>query len=266
MGVPIRSTARVLGWVVVALVAVGLLTVVVLAFGPLPERVLAHTIGLSAADRVKAEADVRASVLQAVAGTLLVVGAVTAWRQMLIARGQHRLSRRTAITEAFAKAVEHLGDAGSSAIRLGGIYSLDRVAEDDPAEGRRVGEILSAFVRERAVATPPDREVVAAVSVLVRRDWSGPIDLSGAALGALDLAGSSLAGAVLRATDLRGAQLRHARLRGADLRHADLRGADLQAADLREACLDGAKLSGATGSATRWPDGFVPADHGVRTG
>lgn len=266
MRVPIRSTARVLGWLVIALVAVGLLVVVVLAFGPLPERVLAHMTGLSAADRVKAEADVRTSVLQAVAGTLLVIGAVTAWRQMLIARGQQRLSQRTVVTEAFAKAVEHLGDTSSSAIRLGGIYSLDRVAEDDPAESRRVGEILSAFIRERALATPPDREVVAAVSVLARHSWSGPIDLSGAALGALDLTGASLAGAALRTTDLGGAQLRHAQLRGADLREANLRGANLQAADLREARLEGAKLSGATGSGTRWPDGFVPADHGIRNG
>ncbi|WP_414936150.1 pentapeptide repeat-containing protein [Amycolatopsis sp. cmx-11-51] len=260
-----RLTLRVLGWIAVVSLAAALVTVVLLTFGPLPREVLSGTSGLSVAERIKAESDVRTSLLQAVAGTLLVIGAVTAWRQMLIARGQHRLSHRTAVTEAFTKAVEQLGDADSSALRLGGIYSLDRVAEDDPAEARRIGEILAAFVRERATTTPVAHEVAAAVSVLAARKWPGAVDLSRTVLTGLDLGNAKLSDASLAGSDLTGATLCGAHLRRADLSGANLREADLKGADLREAALHDAKMSGAVAdSATRWPTGFVLADNGVR--
>ncbi|HET6481114.1 MAG TPA: hypothetical protein VFG35_13905, partial [Actinoplanes sp.] len=137
---------RVAGWCLAAAIAVALVATVVTAFGPLPRAVLGGDAdALSAADQIKARNDVRASLLQAVGGVLLVIGAITAWRQMLIGRRQHLLSRRTAITESFTKALDSLGDTNSAAVRLGGVYSLDRVADDDPAERDRVAEVLSAF-------------------------------------------------------------------------------------------------------------------------
>ncbi|MCO4763913.1 MAG: pentapeptide repeat-containing protein [Myxococcales bacterium] len=76
---------------------------------------------------------------------------------------------------------------------------------------------------------------------------------------------AQLAGMDLRGVDLRRADLRRARLLGVQLQGADLRGALLHGADLRQARLNGAKLQGARyDSATRWPAGFVPADHGAK--
>jgi uncharacterized protein YjbI with pentapeptide repeats len=184
---------------------------------------------------------------------------------MLVARNQHRVSRRTAVTEAFAKAVAQLGDADSLALQLGGIYALDRVVDDDPTEARRVAEILSAFIRERARSEAITKDVAAAVLVLVRREWPGRVDLSGVVLAGMDLSSARFSHAQLKDANLHGINARGAVFRGADLRDANLRSAILADADLRDAQLDGAMLSGAiANSKTRWPDGFVSANHGVR--
>lgn len=252
------------------LVSLLLITVVVAAFGPLPAHVLGFSSAaakLNAPDRVKAESDVRGALLQAVGGILLVIGAVTAWRQMLVARSQHVLGRRVAVTEAFSKAVEQLGDSGAVGLRLGGIYSLDRVADDDPAERPRVAEILSAFVRDAARAgSELPRDATAALSVLTRRDWPNGVDLAGACLSGARLLRARLASARLNNADLSGAVLTGATLREADLKNTDLRRAVLSGCDLRDAQIAGARLSGAVAdSATRWPVGFAPAEHGVLT-
>ena len=112
-------------------------------------------------------------------------------------------------------------------------------------------------------------------------NWS---DMSGA-----DLSRANLIGAHLKHANVDGANMSHAILNGADLGYANLNGvnlsnADLNWADFHNADLSQANLSGArlgwsslkgtnlTGvnlqnakynSATVWPDGFAPADHGA---
>jgi hypothetical protein len=52
------------------------------------------------------------------------------------------------ITERYAKAIQQLGDT-ELAVRLGGIYALERLAHDSPERDHpTVVEVLSAFVRE----------------------------------------------------------------------------------------------------------------------
>jgi hypothetical protein len=264
-GVLIRAT----GWALVGVVSLVLVVVVVAAFGTLPEHVVGLSVSvgkLTANERINADAAARTALLQAVAGVLLVIGAVTAWRQMLIARSQQRLGRRTAVTEAFAKAVEQLAKDDALALRLGGVYAMDRIADDDPTERPRIAEILAAFVRDGVSAQgDPPRDVMAGLQVLTRRDWPQGVDLAdtrleGVRLPAARLVKANLAGAILVAANLRGALLR-----GADLRGADLRKADLSGCDLREAQLADVRLSAAVADATTsWPTGFVPAKHGVR--
>lgn len=261
----------VVGWALVALVAVALVVLVVAAFGSLPARLLefsSSSASLTANEHVLAEGAIRTALLQAVAGVLLVFGAVTAWRQMLIARGQQRLGRRVAVTDAFAKAVEQLAKDDALALRLGGVYAMDRIADDDPTERPRIAEILSTFVRDGApTGGELPRDVRAGVQVLARRDWTVGVDLAGTRLAGVRLPAARLANAVLTDTNLSEATLRGAVLRGADLSRADLRKADLSGADLRDATLTDARLSAAVADkATRWPDGFVPAEHGVRSG
>jgi hypothetical protein len=265
-----RSTvARTIGWTLVGLAAAALIVLVVTAFGPLPAQLLGSSpvsVQLSANERVLAESAIRTALLQAVAGVLLVFGAVTAWRQMLVARSQQRVGQRVAVTDAFAKAVEQLSK-DALALRLGGVYAMDRIADDDPAERPRIAEILAAFVRDGA---PPGgelpRDVRAVLQVLTRRDWTVGVDLAGTRLAGARMPAARLASAVLADTDLSDAVLRGAVLKSADLSRADLRRTDLTGADLRSATLTGARLSAAVADAsTRWPDGFVPAEHGVQS-
>lgn len=53
------------------------------------------------------------------------------------------------ITESFAKAVEQLGDDRLEA-RLGGIYTLERIARESKRDYLPIMETLTAYVRERA--------------------------------------------------------------------------------------------------------------------
>jgi hypothetical protein len=258
------------GWTLIGLVAAALVVLVVEAFGSFPAWLLGFSPAsaeLSAKDHILAEGAIRTALLQAVAGILLVFGAVTAWRQMLIARSQQRVGRRVAVTEAFAKAVEQLAKDDALALRLGGVYAMDRIADDDPTERPRIAEILSTFVRDGAPADGElPRDVRAGLQVLARRDWTVGVDLTGTRLTGARLHAARLVNAVLVGTDLSDATLCGAVLKGADLRRADLRRADLSGVDLRAATLTEARLSAAVAdAATRWPAGFVPAEHGVRS-
>jgi hypothetical protein len=171
----------------------------------------------------------------------------------------YRLSRQGHITDRYSKAIEQLGDEKVE-VRLGGIYALERLMHDSPADQPTIMETLAAFVRQHAppssrLALPargtpprapahPTEDVQAVLTVLGRRnpvDKERPIDLS-----RTDLTGARLVGATLTHADLGEATLTGARLGGADLTDADLSEAELTNADLGEATLTRASLVGAT--------------------
>ena len=259
---------KLVGWASATLISLTLIVIVIAAFAALPRYVLERSVpirNLGPVQLAESESNIRGSLLQAVGGIVLVAGAITAWRQMLVGRKQHLLDRHVAVTEAFAKAVEYLGNSNAIDVRLGGIYSLDRVSDDDPAEMPRVIEILSAFIRERSPSEGDlPRDVLAALTVLARRPWPIPVDLANANLTGAQLRNAKFSDARLRAANLSNAILTGAILRNADLTNADLRGANLADADLRGALLSNIRISGAVAnSATHWPAGFVVSDHGV---
>ncbi|WP_433192992.1 pentapeptide repeat-containing protein [Nocardia sp. CA-107356] len=191
-------------------------------------------------------------------------------------QNQYALSEQGQIADRFGKAIEHLG-SNTIDIRLGGIYSLEHVAHDSPADHPTVYEVLTAFVRTHSPITPcvaPEFgtlsgsalavDVQAAVAVVGRRDTSydglNPIDLRTSCLAGTDLAaawldeahlrGANLSGAYLyRAhltfADLFGAYLTGAHLNGANLTGANLADAHQTSADLSGAYLNGAHLNGA---------------------
>jgi hypothetical protein len=51
------------------------------------------------------------------------------------------------LTERFTRAVEQLGNKESLTIRLGGIYALERIAQDSERDHWTVMEVLCSFVR-----------------------------------------------------------------------------------------------------------------------
>jgi hypothetical protein len=209
--------------------------------------------------------ETRAVVLQSLGGLLLVVGAVATWRQV-------QVSREGQLTERLSHALDQLGNEQCD-IRLGGIYTLERIAKNSSADRAPIAEILTAFVRGHApwpAGLPENPEphpsqtidgslpwlrnrapdVQAAITILGRRPAcrdEGKIDLSLVDLRRSWLTGARLSGAQILQSNLARARMASARLDGADLRFTDLRRAvlenvDLRAADLRRAYLAEANL------------------------
>jgi hypothetical protein len=212
--------------------------------------------GLGAKDAAEIENNVRGTLLQGLLGAAFLLAAYFTWRQVQIAeRGQ--------ITERFKNATDQLG-SDTPDVRLGGIYSMEQIARDNPKTYRiLMVEILSAFVRRRSHladftenegALPVDME--AALKVLARRERRTleRADLTRAMFSTANLSGMDLSGVDLSRTDLTDAKLTSADLFVAKLTRAKLTAADLTAADLTAAKLTAVAYD----DETMWPDGFEP--------
>jgi uncharacterized protein YjbI with pentapeptide repeats len=224
------------------------------------------------ADRLKAENDIRTTLLQGIGAIGLLLGALTTWRQLQDTltqnREQLRLSREGQVTDRFTRAIDQLG-SGTLDVRLGGIYALERIAKDSARDYGPIMEVLTAFVRERApwksdkppaaeeflqprageleatneVSFPkplpkPAKDIQAILTVLGRRaKEQEPVSL--------DLSRTDLQGAYLRWANLERLNLNEANLHWAFLRGVNLKEATLYSVNLKEAEVDGAHLEGA---------------------
>ena len=167
-----------------------------------------------------------------------------------VAQENVRVAEEGQITERFTRAIEQLGHA-EMAIRLGGIYALERLAKDSEKDHGPIMEVLTAYVREKAHSPGGDREdgreedpenrpglpttdIQAILTVIGRRETTGnnrrndPLNLTATQLAGADLGRANLVGVRLYFADLRGANLSRANLEGADLTRADLEGAWLE--------------------------------------
>jgi uncharacterized protein YjbI with pentapeptide repeats len=236
------------GLLVAALLVAGLLVMVVVTVPPW----FVHDRSL---EGLKAQNEVRTTLLQGLGGVALLVGAYFTYRQLQTAReGQ--------ITDRYTRAIDQLGHAQLD-VRLGGIYALERIARDSPADRATIGEVLTAFVRSHApwpprlpgqyIATAPIHQVPelqvraadvqASLTVLGRGGFARPAGRG----DRLDISAVDLRHAQLVDAHLEGAKLYNVHLEGADLSGAHLEGADLLAAHLPRADLSGANLKGASG-------------------
>jgi hypothetical protein len=257
-------------WLVggLALAVFGLVVLSLLVFpGYLVQRSLdaTGTPTLTAAERLKAENDARTTLLQGVAGLVLVVGAGATWRQL-------QINREGQITERFNKAIDHLGDPGNDKldVRLGGIYALERIANNSKDDRATIAEILTAYVRGHAAWTSPAEDAnpsdAAWVELAELRVRAPDIQAAMTVLGRRALPpGRTHQPLLLARTDLRRADLAYANLKGTSLAGAHLERAFLGGAHLEGAILVGAYLEGARATpATSWPNGFNWKDKKIR--
>jgi hypothetical protein len=275
-----RATAGIVGLLVIV---IGSLTLVPqLLYPPLSNAELSEVRGAEARIQLRQaqgqlQNNVRSTLLQLSAGLLVIIGAAATWQQV-------HVNRDGQITERFARAVDQIGSENPD-VRIGGIYSLERIARNSSPDRNTIQYILGAFVRNHApwpVGSPggpqhptptldehlpwmrvraPD--VQAAMGVLGRRNPSQPeqviylsrVDLRSIALRNAHLAGAQFRYANLARAVLTNTQLDHADLTAADLRRAylertrmtraNLTRADLHGANLRDADLSHADLRGA---------------------
>jgi uncharacterized protein YjbI with pentapeptide repeats len=218
-----------------------------------------HYWNLSPAERtqldremLKAENDARVTLAQILGGFALLVGLYVSWRTL-------RVHEDGKITDRYSKAIELLGSERLN-VRLGGIYALERIANDSLKDHWTIMEALTAFVRENsrkekektlqlslftqdATQMSPSipTDIQAALTVINRRKWRK----REAGEQVINLSGSCLTRAFLSKADLSVTYLSGADLSRADLSEADLSGADVSRADLSRADLSGADLSGA---------------------
>jgi hypothetical protein len=274
-------------WLWAVLVALFFIILLLGSLFVLPQMLVDRTIASrkaqepTIADRLKAENDVRTTLLQAIGAVGAALAVVITWRQFqatlvryredrLNSQEQLEISREGQVTERFTRAIDQLGSATLD-IRLGGIYALERIAKDSPRDHGPIMEVLTAFVRERARwkddqppepavrrrgslnrlaegrrSPKPSADIQAILTVLDRRvideKWPEPRTFD---LSKTDLRGASLRGTHLDEANLIGTHLEGAVLRDIHLEYADLDGAHLEGAVLPLARLGGADLPGA---------------------
>lgn len=190
------------------------------------------------------------------------------------ARKDEELAQSRLMTERFSKAVEQLG-SDKIEVRLGGIYALERIAQDSDRDHWTIMEVLTAFIREKSpkVKVSQERTQLKALelekqlgikfdpmhplrdelySQAKRELYDKPIAIDIQA--ALTVIGRRKEKQRLLEegkyldlsnTNLREANLESAYLVGASFRDADLRDANFFEADLSDADLSKANLSGA---------------------
>jgi uncharacterized protein YjbI with pentapeptide repeats len=160
-------------------------------------------------------------------------------------QGENRL-----ITERFTRSIEQLGNKEET-IRIGGIYALERIANDSPRDGWTIMEVLSSFVRGKqsikgqdSVAKPPAirTDSQAALTAISRRQIDLETEQQYLDLSFTNLCESNLVGAQLDRVKLNNCSLIKADLREASLKLANLSHANLNEANLTKARLDRANL------------------------
>jgi hypothetical protein len=232
-------------------VALGTVAVLsILCLWMLPRWQTRRLNGLGPKERFDGVNEARRTLAQILGGVALLIGLYSTLQNFNLARESLAVARQGQITDRFTKAIEQLGAIDVSggkrlAVRLGGIYALERIADESERDRWSIVAILSAYVREnspRRLHEPPRSagemhpaaDTQAILTVLGRREptceYSKLIDLD-----RTDLRGAFLLAAKLLCADLTDSNLSQADLTAADLRGAQLRRSDLQRTDLRGA-------------------------------
>ncbi len=224
------------------------------------------------------ENEARRTLAYIIGGLLVFIGIILTFWQIRILGKQVQVAQEGQITERFTRAIEQLGSQ-EMAIRLGGIYALERIANDSDKDYWPIMETLTAYVREQApwresdqdLTTPPPKnflwnelgesppttsapvpkpgtDIQAVLTVLGRRKYryrqgeAMPLDLSGTDLRRADFGRLHLEGAFFIGTNLE-----RAFLWGAHLQRTKLGFARLEGSILEKAHLEGADLKDVIG-------------------
>jgi hypothetical protein len=203
-----------------------------------------------------------------VATSLVAIStAVVATATFFVSARTLQANTRQQTNDRFVKAVDQLG-SDKPDVQLGGIYGLEQLARDSPADHPAVFDVLTAFVRGHApigadkcakFSTPgqgvigrlqdlaPSAGIQTVIDALARRDRKNDrrdalLDISNTCLIVANLHGLQLSGISITFADLRISNLEQADLHLADLSQSDLRGVDARSTNFYSARLDFCKL------------------------
>ncbi|WP_312624424.1 pentapeptide repeat-containing protein [Pseudofrankia sp. BMG5.37] len=193
-----------------------------------------------------ARATLQGGLLTAAAALLAVAGGLIALDETRQANAEVRQSNaNTHVRELYTSAIELLGHDRVD-VRLGGLYALERVANDSPDDQRTVVEVLSAFVREHS----PQRILSQILPLQLATDIQTALTILGRlpslpGVSRADLPQRHLNGAGLFRANLAGANLLAVNLMNAVMTDANMTGTLMAGVDLTGSYLDGCNLSGA---------------------
>ncbi|WP_239148949.1 hypothetical protein [Streptomyces sp. SID12501] len=126
----------------------------------LPGVVVDHDLAgasVAAQDRLKAVNDVRATLLQAVGGMVVLFGAYATWRQLRVSQDDLRATQEGYVTDRFSTAVDQLG-SDKPETRIGGLHALWRIAEHSALDREAVISIQAAYLRTHLPRPPTGTE------------------------------------------------------------------------------------------------------------
>lgn len=239
------------------------------------QRVSPKDIATLERDSITLQNNLNTSVFQLISGLFFAITASIAWLNL-------KATEDKQITERFAKAIEQLGSQDLQ-VRIGAIYSMERLAKDSPRDHWTVMEVLTSFIKSKSFKQEsviiPNLEnlqnksrdtitqsvlqkiqqeqqikitidIQAALTVISRRNHNQDpkdkyLDISHCDIRGADLRKAKLNKADLTNTNLSRANLEDAELSEAKLQNSDLTHAWLNKANLKRANLHLAKLNAA---------------------
>ena len=198
-----------------------------------------------------------------------LIGGLLAVRQVIASNRRATAAEKTAeslekgnVAERFKNAIEHLGHKSAS-VRLGGVYALHHIAQENANYRERVFDILCAHIRETTTDTrkylpvqhkhnwtKPSVEIESTLKLLLGLQESEEIydafaiNLESAHLANADLNNANLQGADLRNTNFKFASLRRANLTNANMYNALMESVHIQDANMTGSDFTFAKLTG----------------------
>lgn len=218
-------------------------------FWILPQIRVASEKTLTSKERIELENSTRSSLAQSVGilsqtvgGIVLVIGVYFTWRNLIAIEDKQ-------VTERFTKAIEQLGSEKPE-ICMGGIYALERIANDSKKDHWIIMEVLCSFVRHRSSIDKNrgnqqiiSKEIQSALNVIKRRKISQDpkqknLDLSFSYLKGANLRGEGFKSFFLAKEDFVGSNLREADFTGSNLELSDFTGSDLVGACFSKANLN----------------------------
>ena len=169
--------------------------------------------------------------------------AETANKNAEAANRNAEINERNSFTNTFTQAIDQLGaiaqDNPNIEVRLGAIYSLEKLSQANLEYYQPIIDILASYVRQNAPIPPEDersdddkvrQDVQTAVTVIGRRkrlEDEPMLNLTHVYLPNVDLISADLTGANLYKANLIRANLTKVDLKETDLKETDLTGADL---------------------------------------
>ena len=214
--------------------------------------------------------------------------------QINIAQRQADTAQQGLLNERYQKGAEMLG-SNALTLRLGGIFALQRLAEEHPEQYHvQITRLFCAFVRPAEIPSeppdmipepnpvPPTADIQAIMDAIGAREehrqmledqekyrlWLSLVKLSAASLGRANLSSAQMDWAWLDRADLRETNLSGATVDNSALDYAWLGGAKLVGTSFRSAGLQGASFWGLTGPIRTlptyadavWDEGLLTAD------